>query len=285
MNMEEPLQTLTANEEANIVTSDEDQTLIAPRFDDEETLVARPVVPLEAVEDAARHDATSTREYAPRAARRSSWPLSLMLASVLIGGVLGGAGLYFYQRHSSDDGAAATASSQSETSADSSRPTQAPATGATSPASGARTEDPTTNARADDAVPAAEGHAEQPAPDSVVAAPDSADTGAARAREAENVPAVEGRDATDEERTTSAASKRGKKGEHDEEINRTGRRANRTDSGGPISRADGHNDEREARRVDTIVYRPRRASRPDRTRRETPNDADRLRRIFEGAPE
>lgn len=282
--MEEPLQTLTTDEEATIVTSDEDQTLIAPRFDDEETLVARPVVPLEAVEDAAQHDATATHEYAPRAARRSSWPLALMLASVLIGGVLGGAGLYFYQRHSSDDGAAATASSQPETSADSSRPTQAPATEAPSPASGARTEDPTTNARADDAVPAAEGHAEQPAPDSVVAAPDSAGTGAARAREAENVPAVERREATDEERTSSA-SKRGKKGEHDEESDRTGRRANRTDSGGPISRADGHNDEREARRVDTIIYRPRRASRPDRTRRETPNDADRLRRIFEGAPE
>ncbi|MDT7689161.1 MAG: hypothetical protein QOE46_1920 [Acidobacteriota bacterium] len=269
--MKEQLQTLTADEETTIVTTDEDQTLVAPRFDDEETLVARHVIPLEAVEDGARHAAPS----APSAMRRR-WPLALMLASVLIGGVLSGAGLYFYQRHSGDDTAPAASTSQTDTSADASQP--APATEA-NPTPDARTQETTTNAQTDGAQPAAHEDAKQPATDSVVAAPDSGK--AVRTRDAENIPATERRDAPDESRG-AVAPKHGKKGEHDEESAHTGRSANRD---APISRAYDHTGNGEARRVDTIIYRPRRAERRDRTRRDTADDSDRLRRIFEGAPE
>ncbi|HEX8355532.1 MAG TPA: hypothetical protein VF611_21680, partial [Pyrinomonadaceae bacterium] len=76
---------------------------------------------------------------------------------------------------------------------------------------------------------------------------------------------------------------RGKKGERDEEVERSVRRrgTDQRASDGPVARAD-VSGAREARRVDTILYRPRRAAR--RARREA-GDTDRLRRIFEGMPE
>ena len=255
--MKETQQQALLNDEATLVVSGEETTLVAPRFDDEETLVARPVVPLDADAHAPEHAAARPahdyrRPFAPRRPR----VLALALVSVLIGGVLGGAGLYLYQRQSQDP-AATTQQPAAPVEA-----TQAPAAPApegqntTTPSS----EPPAPQAEASAAAPRA---AEAPAP-----APDEEVPAAAPAREREGVPAAERRTPPAE----VATPKRGKKGQRDEEIE--SRPAPRP--AGNVARAD----EREARRVDSIVYRPRRAVR--RARRD--DDVDRLRRIFEGTP-
>ncbi|HJQ34531.1 MAG TPA: hypothetical protein VJ866_20290 [Pyrinomonadaceae bacterium] len=287
--MEKTREIFMDDEEATVVVSGEERTLISPRFDDEETLVARPVIPLGDA-DAHAHEASrahaapepqtasaapNARAYAP-ARRLPSRPslLALVLCSVLVGGVLGGAGLYLYQRQSGNaqaptNAAPAAVTSQSDatnaqgqTPDGAAQPAPAPASEAAAPTPGAEASDAAT-----DTPPAAETNATDARADEGRANPDG--NGAAPAREPESVPAV-------------GAPKRGKKGARDEDIERNTRRANSTDSGSPVARADA--DEREARHVDTIVYRPRRAAR-DRARRQAPNDAERLRRIFEGAPE
>src|SRR5947209_6396807 len=89
MKMQEPHQPLL---------TDEEETLVTPRFDDEETIVARRVVPLEEVTQVAASPKAFARRYTrlPSATRRT-WALALVFVSALAGGVLGGAGLYFYQ--------------------------------------------------------------------------------------------------------------------------------------------------------------------------------------------
>jgi hypothetical protein len=135
---------------------------------------------------------------------------------------------------------------------------------------------PDAQARPDAAV------ADTPAADARPAEPaaDDGATVAAPARDPENGPAAERRD--DDNGRSVGTPRRGKKGEHDQEIERTRRRAANPDSGGPISRADDAGAP-QARRVDSIFYRPRRAARRDQPRYRS--DTDRLRRIFEGTPE
>src|SRR5215204_4764912 len=104
--MREPQQQQTSH--------DDEATLVAPRFDDEETLVARPVVPFDADAPAVptpERPAARPARRSPYAPRRS-WPLALVLVSVLVGGVLGGAGLYLYQRQSQDPAASQIAAEQ-----------------------------------------------------------------------------------------------------------------------------------------------------------------------------
>jgi hypothetical protein len=283
--MEKTREIFMDDEEATVVVSGEERTLIAPRFDTKETLVARHVIPLGDAHEAPRAHAENEPQrvsaapnahaHAP-ARRLPSRPsmLALVLCSVLVGGVLGGAGLYLYQRQSGD----AQTPTTSSPAATNSQPEATNAQGATpagasqpAPATAAEAAAPTPGAEASDAA------TDTPnAPETNVSnAPDShADEGradgAAPAREPESVPAV-------------GTPKRGKKGAHDEETERNTRRANPADSGQPVARADA--DAREARRVDTIVYRPRRAAARDRARRQTTGDAERLRRIFEGTPE
>jgi hypothetical protein len=239
------------DDEATLVVSGEETTLVAPRFDDEETLVARPVVPL----DADAPPAAPEREAAPPAharrrpyAPRRPWLLTLMAVSVLVGGVLGGAGLYLYQRQSQDP--AVTPQQQPAAPADAA---QAPAAevrqSAPNPEPAARQTETTT-----------------------AAAPNAAEPAAAPAREPENVPAVERR-AAPSDGGKPVTPRRGKKGERDEEIERHAP----PPSDGNVARAA----QPEARRVDSIFYRPRRAER--RARRG--DDVDRLRRIFEGTPQ
>jgi hypothetical protein len=268
--MKEPQsqQILQTEEEVTLVTSGEETTLVAPRFDDEETLVARPVVPLDGATVEATH-APAPAPYAttpplPAYARRSrvprrSWMLALMLTSVLVGGVLGGAGLYIYQRQSEDDRvvAAPQAETPSETPAETQQPAPEPAVEASNapqPETPAAVAEPTT------VEPAEEEEATAPPP----------------AREPETEPASERRDDTEPGRSTGTR-KRGKKGEHDEVTERPR----------PVARAEADDDApRQARRVDTIFYRERRAMRRERARaRRDGGDVDRLRRIFEGAPE
>jgi hypothetical protein len=77
--MQEPHQTL--------LTDEGEETLVTPRFDEEETIVARRVVPL----------ADDGRIASLRAAWTRPSLLALALVSTLVGVVMGGAGLYFYQ--------------------------------------------------------------------------------------------------------------------------------------------------------------------------------------------
>jgi hypothetical protein len=105
---------------------------------------------------------------------------------------------------------------------------------------------------------------------------EEAPAASAPAREPESVPAAERRTAPAE-----GTPKRGKKGDRDAEIER---RAT-TPPAGNIARAD----EPEARQVDTIFYRQRRAERQAERRAarraRRGYDVDRLRRIFEGTPQ
>ena len=260
--MEEPRETFQTDEEVTLVVAGEEATLVTPRFDDEETLVARHVVPLgaEAPAPPVKPRAASTPPaYAPRPFARRTWVLALVLVSVLVGGVLGGAGLYLYQRQSND--AASASATQAETPVETRQ--QQPAPAPTAEVSDApQPEAPATDAPAESA----------------------ADETAPPTREPESAPAAE-RD-TPGAGGNAGTRKRGKKGEHDEEIERSRRRESRPDADGPTARAD-DSGAREARRVDSIFYRPRRAERraARRARREAAGDTDRLRRIFEGTPE
>jgi len=237
------------DEEATLVVGGEETTLVAPRFDTKETSVARPVVPLDADAPAAPAQAPAQDYRSPYAPRRTSM-LALALVSVLVGGVLGGAGLYLYQRQSQEPAvspAAATTQQQPAPVAESQNTTH--------PETPAQPSD----AQATDAPKVEEAAPPPPGGEAPAAAP---------AREPENVPAAERRTAPAE-----GAPKHGKKGDHDEVIER------RTPPppDGNVARAA----EPEARRVDSIFYRPRRAER--RARRG--DDVDRLRRIFEGTPQ
>jgi hypothetical protein len=245
--MEKPQQhQALLDDEATLVVGGEETTLVAPRFDDEETMVARPVVPLAPDAPALeRPAARPAQDYRGPYAPRRTWTLALVLVSVLVGGVLGGAGLYLYQRQSQDPAVSPAATTQQQPSADAA---QAPA----APATGGRPAPPPQHS---DAQPTDAPEAEEPA------APAGEGEAPAPAREPENVPAVERRT-----EPTEGAPKRGKKGERDEELER--RPTARPD--GNVARADG-----------SIFDRPRRATR----RARAGDDVDRLRRIFEGGPQ
>ncbi|MDT5271768.1 MAG: hypothetical protein QOH49_3954 [Acidobacteriota bacterium] len=262
--MKKPQQQMLLDDEATLVVSGEETTLVAPRFDDEETLVARPVVPLEGDVPLPAHEHPAAPDYRRPPAPRRPGMLALVVASVLIGGVLGGAGLYLYQRQSQDPTATTTQPAAPDDAAQAPAPSAAEGQNTTTPS-----EPP---ARQTEASAAAAPNAEEPTPpahvEEVPAAPP--------AREPESVTAAERRTAPVE----SSTPKRGKKGQRDEQV--AHRATPRPDAN--IARADereARRDEREARRVDSIFYRPRRAAR--RARRD--DDVDRLRRIFEGTPE
>jgi hypothetical protein len=242
--------------------ADEEETLVTPRFDEEETIVARRVVPL---------DAPPVHTRPPRRPRL----LALALTSALVGGVTGGAGLYFYQsRSSSNPSHAATAPEGADAPAQVARPAQAD----TQPA-------PTAEASGDSTARVGQHDA---------AAGESASQGAdeskvednAGAKEAGQSPAADVLDASGDG-VRGGAHKRGKKGEHDEEIRRPGRRARRADSDPQTSpsETDAASGDRRTRHVDSIFERPRRASERDRARRERPRSVDSIRGIFEGQPQ
>lgn len=269
--MQEPFQQTLQDDEATLVVNGEEATLVSPRFDDEETLVARPVVPLEAGAQASMHDDRPAAQPAPYRlqtyAPRRSRMLALVLASVFVGGVLGGAGLYLYQRQTHDPATSSSAATQPETSANADA---APAVPASEIHDVATPTQPPVQQPEAPATDASKSEA-QAEPVRVEEAPP-----AAPAREPESIPDAGRRDEP-REGGNAVAPKRGKKGERDEEIER--RAVSRPD--GNVARAD-DGGTHEARRVDSIFYRPRRAARRERARRD--DDPDRLRRIFEGTP-
>ena len=245
--------------------TDEEETLIAPRFDDEETIVARRVVPLGEVgqaEPVATPTATLTHEYqSEQPATRRTWPLALVLVSALAGAVLGGTGLYFYQSRASshaNNQPAQQPVAPTNAPAAASQPTPAPTLEVASGQPSAPAASQNSDAQADESNASPNGGANVEAPKDAEAEQHKADAAA-------------------------GSPKHGKKGDRDEEIERDRRRARHADSDDQLSHADTDADGAPvARHVDTIFDRPRRAERRDRTRQTS--GADRLRRIFEGQP-
>jgi hypothetical protein len=265
-------------EEMNRTFADDegDETMVTPRFDNEETVLARPVVPFEEVGDAAPapppvappSNAAQPLHTRLRAAPRRSLVAVLVLVSVLAGSVLGVGGLYFYQKHRNAD--ATPAAEQQQQQADVTAPAAQPTAEAGAQSRG--TSAPATEPSAP--VPVAS-EPEVSANDEADSAKDKGSEKDKNSEKTDDSPVVERRNVS-ESRDPVAAPKRGKKGERDEEIQRETRRSNRDDDEDRAIRAD--DDRREARRVGVITYRPRRA------RRDNYGTPDRLRRIFEGQP-
>jgi len=254
---------------------DRDETLVTPRFDRGEAETAQPVVPLAVVSGEAE-------TYDPRAARRAPrvmplrpWALALILVSALAGGVLGGAGLYVFQK-SRQDGAAAAPVEQ----------TTAAVEQAVAPAVETTPEPSPTPAEEAAALPVepAEQVAELP-----VAAEETEDrTDAVTKREESK--RDEGAAPVPRERSSPAEApvKRGKKGDPDEEDNRgresrPRRVADEYPRDSPSDDDDNdYSDRREARRVGSIVYGGE--GRRERRRQRRQSGVDRVRGIFEGQP-
>jgi hypothetical protein len=262
-------------EETNRTFADDEgeETMVTPRFDDEETVLARPVVPLEDVGDAhaapARTPATATTTplYSRvRSAPRRSLVAVLVVVSALVGSVLGVGGLYLYQKQRNAD--AKPAAEQQQADAPATQPTAEAASESQSREMNAPASQPSAPAPA-----ASEPEAQ--------AADDDADSSKDEARSESASGDSVARREDSESRNPVSTPKRGKKGERDEEIQRDARRSNRDDDEDrPVRADDSDDDRREARRVGVITYRPRRV----RPRRGPYADTDRLRRIFEGQP-
>jgi hypothetical protein len=246
--------------------ADDEETLVTPRFDDEETLVAQQVIPLDEAGGTtphtvapAHHPDAGTRvalRPAWRRAPRRGWVLALALASAIVGGVLGGAGLYLYQ--SRTKAAAPLAADSAGTEATDVSSSDAPAPAQPLP------EPPTPQAviESSESVPQAEASVKTK----------TISDGPKVEKETEKS-RVEQRKVSDTSDPVPGRPRRGKKGAQDEELRRRG-----DDRDGRRARADDDSGERKARRVDTITLRPRRAGR-DRA-----HTADSIRRIFEGRP-
>lgn len=265
-------------EETNRTFADDegDETMVTPRFDDEETVLARPVVPFEEVGEspvAPPATAASPLYTRLRAAPRRSLVAVLVLVSVLAGSALGVGGLYLYQKHRNAD--ATPDAEQQQADAPDAQPTA-------EAVSQSRETSAATDAPSSPAPAASE--PEVRADDEADSAKDKGlekDKGSEKAddRKADDSHVVARRNVS-EDRDSTVAPKRGKKGERDEETPRETRRSNRDDDEDRAVRADDDADRHEARRVGVITYRPRRV----RPRRDNYGTPDRLRRIFEGQP-
>ena len=106
---------------------DVDETLVTPRFDEVEAGTARPVVPFAEVASVA-DDVDDVPAYVPHAGApaayvarptpRRSWTLaSVIVLSALVGTLLGGAGLRYYQQRQRAAAAAAEPSTPAQTEA------------------------------------------------------------------------------------------------------------------------------------------------------------------------
>lgn len=249
-----------------------EETMVAPRFDDEETMVARPVVPFEEVGDepAVAPVPVSTTAAPPyssmRGTPRRSLVAVLVLVSALVGSVLGVAGLYFYQNRKSADAPAAERQQQAE-----------------EPTAQATTETASETKRVETSAPAAV-ESSAPAPAAAEPEDDADEAHAAKDKDSDEADAspVAERRGSSEDRAPVATPKHGKKGSRDEEIQRVQRAPRHDEDSRPVVRDEVSDDDdrRVARRVGVITYRPRRV-RPRRDRDDSP---DRLRRIFEGQP-
>ncbi|MCA1632778.1 MAG: hypothetical protein LC802_03430 [Acidobacteria bacterium] len=244
-------------------TGEPEETLVTPRFDEVETVQAQPVVPFGEV------PAGAPSRPRPGSRRRSSWPLALILTSALAGCVVGGAGLYLYQRRATEEAPRAA------------EPTQMPlAAEATQATVAAGEPEVTASLSAPAPEPAAEGDTAEVLEAERVEVPAPAHRGDddAKNKESDKASSTEPRK-TVERRDAEENHKHGKRGGRDAEAERVG-------SGEAAAREE--NRDGEARLADTIIYRQRRAERREerRARRENRTRAvDRVRGIFEGQPQ
>ena len=255
---------------------DRDETLVTPRFDRGEAETAQPVVPLAVVSGEAETYDPRAAPRAPRVMPLKSWALALVLVSALAGGVLGGAGLYVFQK-SRQDRAAAPPVEQ----------TTAAAEQASAPAVETTPEPSPMPAEEAAALPVEPTEQVAELPVAVEETEDRTDADTKREeskREEAAAPAPRERSSPAE-----APVKRGKKGDRDEVDNR-GResRPRRVadlyprDSPSDDDGEDEYNDRREARRVGSIVYGGE--GRRERRRQRRQSGVDRVRGIFEGQP-
>jgi hypothetical protein len=240
-------------------TGEPEETLVTPRFDDVETVQAQPVVPLTEVPPGA------TRGRSFDARRFASWPVALVLVSALVGVVVGGAGLYFYQNRSAADTQPQNFSAEATIAA--------PSFEGSAPAQGV-----------EETAAAEVVEAEVVEPVAPAVSDDDA-----KKEEADKPSAPEPRKAAERDDDNMDSSKRGKKVERDAEPEPV-RRTPRAERVASREQARGDGDsEPQARLSDEIIYRrERRAERQAERRERRANrqrSVDRVRGIFEGQPE
>lgn len=269
MKMEAPHQTFLA---------DDEETLVTPRFDDEETILARRVVPLgEGVarepnahartrNDPRAETRTGTRT--PLTARRS-WVLALAVVSALVGCVLGGAGLYLYQQRANASPAIATPAQTNATNAGS-QPAPAPIAETTSDTAAV-------NSQTSGAQPALT-ETREPQP---VQPSGTAETSSPNVDEKSSAATSTNSTGANAEEARVGSAKHGKKGDRDNEDAREDRRAGDSDDDARLSREDRDAPSNDG--DDSVFTRPRRATRRAQARR-SGGFVNRLRRIFEGQP-
>lgn len=246
MNMQELHQITLADEG--------EETLVTPRFDEEETTVAQRVVPLGAI---------------GRVAAKRPRLLALALVSALAGVVIGGAGLYFYQSRSS----------------------ASPVVSATEPVSApAETAQPSPEPAAEvsnelrQPTPATSEGVKNGAPDS-----DATAREADSKKETEREAAPAKRKASGDEDARAVAPKRGKKGagDADDSAAQSEQRPRRAvyDTQGPIPE-DASPAARRAGRVEAGLRRAERVRERQRRRREKAarSSGGSIESIFEGRP-
>jgi type IV secretory pathway VirB10-like protein len=271
---------MTEENQQNFGTEDEDSdvTLVAPRFDEAAAVTARPVEPLA---ENGLHDRLTVGPapaYAPRPVRRS-WVVALVLVSALVGSMLGGIGLRFYQKRQRVAAAAQNVAPVETT------PAPVETTPAQEEVSATTTDEAreTPIAKAQPPVILEETEATTPAPpvERVV-------------RENET------RKSEETKRRAEEASDERRKSEEDNDRRAEERRGERKKGkrGDSVDDNDGERGEPRARRVGVITAResvePRRSERtrdeyefyrPRRERpRSEPQSRDRVRAIFEGQP-
>lgn len=223
---------------------EEGETLVTPRFDEEETVLAQPVVPLDAEAEAAAPYAPSPR------ARRQQWPLALILISALAGSVVGGTALYFFQKQRLSKAAPAAVETE---------PAAAPQPSPTAEETSAAAPEPSAPAVEAEEVPA-----EAPAEP---AEKKRDDAGAARRAEPSAAPAPPV--------VKASAPKRGKKAESEDDDEPRPRRTPRADDARPGGA-------RRVDTITYPTRRAERRTR--REERRAARDVDRVRAIFEGQP-
>lgn len=242
----------------SVPTGEPEETLVTPRFDEVETVQAQPVVPFAEVPPGARGVARRSR---------ASWPLALVLVSALVGVVVGGAGLYFYQNRSTENASADAPPTTSEA------PPEATPSAEESASLPPQEAEPTDSETNEAEIVSAE-----------VVEPTADD---AKKEEAAKAPAPEPRKAA-EPGDDSSGSNRGRREEREAEPARRTPRAERVGSR-EEARDDDDDGEPQPRLSDEIIYpRDRRAQRRAERRERRANrqrSVDRVRGIFEGQPE
>ena len=253
---------------------DPEATVIKPLFDEDATEVARPVIPLDdrAMDEgmgAYVETGTAPPAYTRAWKRRNHLTITLVLAAMFAGAVVGVTGLYFYQRSRTADTAVKTAAPEQQQQ-------QAPATSSEAPPAEAP---PATTTEA--AQPSAVAEPPASAADEVAAgaaAPErdrvKVNDGEGTPRETERAAPARRPEADDEEEARPAAVKRGRKGDDDDD---EPRRPRVYDTQGPAPA--GSAAERRAAREEERLRRMRRERR--RVRGEA-YMVDSIRGIFEG---